>query len=123
MHMANALKVPTVALFGPTDPEVTAPFQEPSVYIKKDVPCWPCAYRECPFDHRCMLDISSEEVFKACLGDYDHIGFKMTQLDDHFLELFFMGKHVAYFSAQGATVAGIRQACQEYLNRYEFERR
>jgi heptosyltransferase-2 len=66
MHMANALKVPTVALFGPTDPEVTAPFQEPSVYIKKDVPCWPCAYRECPFDHRCMLDISSEEVFKAC---------------------------------------------------------
>jgi heptosyltransferase-2 len=66
MHMANALKVPTVALFGPTDPEVTAPFQEPSVYIKKDVPCWPCAYRECLFDHRCMRDISSEEVFKAC---------------------------------------------------------
>lgn len=66
MHMANALKVPTVALFGPTDPAVTAPFQEPSVYLKKDVPCWPCAYRECPFDHRCMLDIRSEEVFKAC---------------------------------------------------------
>jgi len=66
MHMANALKVPTVALFGPTDPEVTAPFQEPSVYIKKDVPCWPCAYRECPFDHRCMRHISSEEVFKSC---------------------------------------------------------
>lgn len=66
MHMANALKVPTVALFGPTDPEVTAPFQEPSVYLKKDVACWPCAYRECPFDHRCMLDISSEEVFNAC---------------------------------------------------------
>jgi len=33
MHMANALKVPTVALFGPTEPEVTAPFQEPSVFL------------------------------------------------------------------------------------------
>jgi heptosyltransferase-2 len=66
MHMANALKIPTVALFGPTDPSITAPFQEPSVYIKKEVPCWPCAYRECPFDHRCMVNITSEEVIEAC---------------------------------------------------------
>ncbi len=66
MHMANALKIPVVAVFGPTDPSVTGPYQEPSAVIKKDVPCWPCAYRECPFDHRCMVSISPEEVYKAC---------------------------------------------------------
>jgi len=66
MHIANALKTPVVALFGPTNPMRTGPFQEPSVVLKKDVPCWPCSYRECPFDHRCMTQISPDEVFEAC---------------------------------------------------------
>jgi len=66
MHLANALKTPVTAIFGPTDPRVTGPFQEPAVVIKKDVPCWPCSYRECPFDHACMMKIEPEEVFKAC---------------------------------------------------------
>lgn len=66
MHMANALRTPVVALFGPTDPRSTKPYQDPSLYIKKEVPCWPCSYRECPFDHRCMIQISPEEVFRAC---------------------------------------------------------
>lgn len=66
MHLANALKIPVVAVFGPTDPSITGPYQEPSAVIKKDVPCWPCTYRECPFDHRCMMNISPEEVYAAC---------------------------------------------------------
>lgn len=66
MHMANALNVPVIAIFGPTDPTITGPFQEPAAVIKKKVPCWPCAYRECPFDHRCMMNIDTEEVYQAC---------------------------------------------------------
>jgi heptosyltransferase-2 len=65
MHMANSLKIPVVAIFGPTDPRVTGPFQQPSAVIKKDVPCWPCLYRLCPYDHRCMIRIEPEEVFEA----------------------------------------------------------
>jgi heptosyltransferase-2 len=66
MHMANALRVPVVGLFGPTDPRVTAPFHAPATVIKKeDVPCWPCSSRECPFDHRCLLRISPAEVYEA----------------------------------------------------------
>ncbi len=65
MHMANALGVPVVAIFGPTDPAVTGPFQKPSVCLKKDVPCWPCSYRKCPYDHRCLMSIDPEEVFQA----------------------------------------------------------
>jgi heptosyltransferase-2 len=63
MHLANALGTPVLALFGPTDPESTAPFQEPSAFLHKAPPCWPCAYRDCPFDHRCMESISPEEVY------------------------------------------------------------
>ncbi len=66
MHIANALGVPVVAIFGPTDPAVTGPFQKPSVCLKKEVPCWPCSYRACPYDHRCMTGISAEEVLAAC---------------------------------------------------------
>jgi len=66
MHMANALNVPVVAIFGPTNPLITGPFQEPAAVVKKDVPCWPCSYRECPFDHRCMINIGAEDVYQAC---------------------------------------------------------
>lgn len=65
MHIANALKVPVVAIFGPTDPRQTGPFQQPATVIKKEAPCWPCYYRECPFDHNCMMRIEPEEVYKA----------------------------------------------------------
>ena len=66
MHLANMLKVPLVALFGPTDPARTGPYWQPAKVIHKGAPCWPCSYRQCPFDHRCMMDISPEEVFQAC---------------------------------------------------------
>jgi len=66
MHLANFLNVPVVALFGPTEPARTGPFREPSAVIHKGAPCWPCSYRECPFDHRCMMDITPQEVFQSC---------------------------------------------------------
>lgn len=65
MHIANALKIPVVALFGPTAPRQTGPFQQPAAVIKKKVPCEPCSYRECPFDHRCMMKIEPDEVYEA----------------------------------------------------------
>lgn len=66
MHMANALRIPVVAVFGPTDPKITGPFHQPSAVLKKDVPCWPCTYRSCPYDHRCMMNIRPAEVFESC---------------------------------------------------------
>ena len=67
MHLANALKVPVVAIFGPTDPRITGPFQKPSKVLIGQAPCWPCSYRECPFDHQCMTQISPEMVLEECL--------------------------------------------------------
>ncbi|MBN1273689.1 MAG: lipopolysaccharide heptosyltransferase II [Candidatus Aminicenantes bacterium] len=66
MHIANAFKIPVVAVFGPTDPKITGPLQDPSKVLFKQAACWPCFYRDCPFDHRCMMSISPEEVYEAC---------------------------------------------------------
>ncbi len=66
MHIANALKTPLVAIFGPTDPRLTGPFQAPCRVVRKDVSCWPCSHRKCPTDHRCMTRISTEDVASAC---------------------------------------------------------
>ncbi len=66
MHLANALKVPVVAIFGPTDPRITGPYQKPSTVLQEHVPCWPCSYRECPFEHQCMTQITPERVHEEC---------------------------------------------------------
>ena len=61
-HVAAALGVPTVTIFGPTDERVSAPLG-PGVALKHDVFCRPCMLRDCPIDHRCMKRITSDTVF------------------------------------------------------------
>ena len=63
MHLAAALGVPVIALFGPTDATATGPMGEGHMIIRKDADCAPCGMRECPVDHRCMREISQDEVF------------------------------------------------------------
>ena len=64
MHLAAALGVPVVAIFGPTDDRVTAPPGGHDVLIH-DVFCRPCMLRDCPIDHRCMKGITADAVFAA----------------------------------------------------------
>jgi heptosyltransferase-2 len=65
MHIAAALGVPTVAVFGSTDDRVTAPFGARTRVVKNPVECSPCLLRECPIDHRCMSGVSVQDVCKA----------------------------------------------------------
>jgi heptosyltransferase-2 len=62
MHIATAVGTPVVALFGPTPRLTTGPWGEGHVVVSRDVPCSPCWKRICPTDHRCMEDITVEEV-------------------------------------------------------------
>ena len=64
MHVAAALKVPLLALFGSTSEVMTGPYKEGQI-IHKHVACSPCYLRECPLDFRCMKEISVEEVVKV----------------------------------------------------------
>jgi heptosyltransferase-2 len=65
MHIAAALGVPTVAVFGSTDDRVTAPYGPRTRVVKHAVDCSPCLLRECPIDHRCMNRVSVEDVCRA----------------------------------------------------------
>jgi heptosyltransferase-2 len=65
MHVASAAGVPVVAMFGSTNPEGTAPVTLRCTVVRREVFCSPCYLRECPIDHRCMLQIDVETVFKA----------------------------------------------------------
>jgi len=66
MHMASALLVPIVAIFGSTDKTATGPYGEGHRTITKDLPCAPCMKRECPEGHLdCMTAVSADEVFDA----------------------------------------------------------
>jgi len=62
MHLAAALRVPTLAIFGSTDETATGPMSPVAVVLNKRVECSPCLLRECPIDHRCMTRIPAEEV-------------------------------------------------------------
>jgi heptosyltransferase-2 len=67
MHIASALGVPTVAIFGATDAMATGPTGAHSRVIREPVECSPCLLRECPIDHRCMTRVSAERVTEAAM--------------------------------------------------------
>lgn len=64
LHVAALLKRPVVALLGPKDPAVYAPYGTRSEIVRADLPCSPCTKRQC--DHvRCMECISAADVAAA----------------------------------------------------------
>jgi lipopolysaccharide heptosyltransferase II len=65
MHIAAALNVPLLALFGPQTPLIFGPWSENNevIYHKKD--CSPCGQRYCRKKPSCMELIEVEEVIKA----------------------------------------------------------
>jgi heptosyltransferase-2 len=68
MHLAGAVGVPLIALFGPTRERETAPLARRGGRVDvliEHVWCRPCMLRECPLDHRCMKELSPGRVFTA----------------------------------------------------------
>jgi heptosyltransferase-2 len=65
MHLASALGVPTVAIFGSTEPAMTGPLGPRTAVLRHHVPCSPCFLRECPIDFACMNSITPAKVLAA----------------------------------------------------------
>jgi heptosyltransferase II len=68
MHVAAAVGVPVVAIFGPTDPHGTAPITPRCTVVQEKPYCSPCFLRRCPTDHRCMTSVRPEAVEAAARG-------------------------------------------------------
>jgi heptosyltransferase II len=62
MHVAGAVGLPVVAIFGPTDPHGTAPITPRYTVVQEQPYCSPCFLRRCPIDHRCMTRVMPEDV-------------------------------------------------------------
>ena len=66
MHVATAVGVPVVAIFGPTDQRTTAPYGNNHIVVQEKVDCSPCLERTCPTNHICMESITVADVLNAC---------------------------------------------------------
>jgi len=63
-HLAAAVGVATVTLFGPTDRRLTAPRGRGARALDQPVPCAPCFLPTCPIDHICLTRIDPETVLR-----------------------------------------------------------
>jgi ADP-heptose:LPS heptosyltransferase len=62
LHLAAALRVPVVSLWGPTSPLRSTPWGQDGGVVHSDAPCAPCFLKECPIGRVCMGSIGAEEV-------------------------------------------------------------
>lgn len=74
IHVAAACKVPTVGIYGPTNPTWDAPWKTESIVVNRRLPCSPCFYYssrplDCParLDYACVRELPVEDVEKAAL--------------------------------------------------------
>lgn len=65
MHIAAASKVPTIALFGPTDHVRWRPRNEKSIIVRTDMDCWPCSAHKCRKEFECMKSLPVDKVLDA----------------------------------------------------------
>ena len=81
LHMASALKVPLVALFGPTSEQNWGPWQHPrSQVVAQNFPCRPCRLDGCGGSKvsDCLVTLSPEEIVEA----YKRVVYPSTALTD-----------------------------------------
>ena len=66
-HIAAAMDVPVVTIFGPTHPEWTEIYYSKERQVAVKVFCGPCQKKVCPLDHRCMTRVTPALVYSTAL--------------------------------------------------------
>jgi ADP-heptose:LPS heptosyltransferase len=93
MHAASFLNIPTLALFGPTDPVRYGPYAEGSAVIRAQVSCAGCMASVCPKKQRCMATIDPKDVYSAfqnvmpsfkCDESFKYVSSKVVELPKRF---------------------------------------
>jgi heptosyltransferase-1 len=71
-HLAAFSGVPVLAIFGPTDPEVNAPFGPMHKMVRRKLPCSPCRDKNCK-ERTCLTSISPDDVFEEVKQMWNNI--------------------------------------------------
>ncbi|HEX4124221.1 MAG TPA: lipopolysaccharide heptosyltransferase II [Tepidisphaeraceae bacterium] len=66
-HIAAAMNIPVVTVFGPTHPEWTEIYYAKERQVSVKVFCGPCQKKVCPLDHRCMKQVTPAMVYEASM--------------------------------------------------------
>ena len=70
VYIAGALNVPLIEIAGPSDLNTQKPSGNKSIFIKKELSCYPCSFimnapRICKTGHhRCIKDVTVEEIYE-----------------------------------------------------------
>ncbi len=66
LHIAVAMGVPTLGIYGPTNPALQGPYGEKNLSIvKEDLPCLYCNLLECPIGNICMTELSKDKIIDS----------------------------------------------------------
>lgn len=75
LHLAVAMGVPVVALYGPSDPRMYGPYGSRSMVLWHPPACSPCLvsgrWNQACHDYQCIRAITVEEVYEAALSLLD----------------------------------------------------
>jgi len=75
LHLAAAMGIPTVSIFGPTDPARNGPYGDNHQLVCKELPCSFCWKKQCPLStHECMETVNVDEVFAAVKTSVSRFG-------------------------------------------------
>jgi heptosyltransferase-2 len=69
MHLGASLGIPTVGVFGPTNPDETHPVGPRATFVRGVAECSPCRHAVCPIDHRCLMSVDPKDVVDALLQE------------------------------------------------------
>ncbi|MDL1891730.1 glycosyltransferase family 9 protein, partial [Sphingobacteriales bacterium CHB3] len=66
MHIAAALGVPVVGIYGPTNPVLQGPYGTQHVVVRNEkLDCLGCNLTKCPIGNPCMVDLSVNDVLRG----------------------------------------------------------
>jgi len=73
-HLASHVGATCLVLFGPNNAPWRRPLGKRHVLLRRHVACAPCRLADCPLDHRCMDELTTESALAALAGllDPDH---------------------------------------------------
>ncbi len=83
MHIAAALMVPTLAIFGPTNPKLQGPYGNVSDIVRNEsLDCLQCNLTKCPINNLCMNDLQPDTVFRHLLELIQKIQQQTKRIDE-----------------------------------------